>query len=337
MQQMVSTDALERVACPVCGSDEHEAARMRVPRDDLAERLGTAGGRSSWVVCTACAMVFQSPRPRQAVVDDLYLGGAYHEHRGGIPEHYVQYSLRRSVPALTWALGVIGGEPGRALDIGSGIGGALVELRSRGWDVVGVEPDDAMATVSRDRFGLDASTGYFEASTAADVGPVDLAYSCHVFEHLQDPDAVVEGARSVLDDRRGHLVVVVPTFRRARTLAWKCFNSSHTLMFTHVSLGNVLRRHGFEPVAHRYVGAADSELWLIARAGGSGATTDGAVTPESVDAVQREIASVPFRMVLGLPGRARTHLRTLRADPRDFAARAVRSAWSRIAPLARRR
>lgn len=337
MPHMLQSDALERVVCPVCGDERQDPARMRVPRDDLSERLHTPGGRSSWVVCRSCAMVFQSPRPRQEVVDELYLGGDYHEHRGGVPEHYVQYSLRRSVPALTWALDVIGAEPGRALDIGSGIGGALVELRNRGWDVVGVEPDDTMATVARERFGLDATTGYFDASTVAAVGDVDLAYSCHVFEHLQDPDAVVAAARTALDGRRGHLVVVVPTFRRARTFAWSCFNASHTLMFTHVSLGNVLGRHGFEVVAHRYVGADASELWLVARAGGPAAPSATTVTRESPDAVQREIATVPFRMVLGIPGRIRTHLRTLRNDPRDFVARGVRAVRGRLASLARHR
>lgn len=282
-------------------------------------------------------MVFQSPRPRQEIVDALYLGGDYHDRRGGTPEHYIKYSLRRSVPALAWALQVTGASPGRALDIGSGVGGALVELRRRGWKVVGVEPDDTMAAVARDRFGLHVSTGYFDAAASSAVGSVDLVYSCHVFEHLQDPDAVVEGARRVLDPSRGHMVIVVPTFRNARTFAWKCFNSSHTLMFTHVSLGNLLRRHGFRPVAHRYVGAADSELWLVAQAGGADAPSADALDYESIDAVQREIARVPFRMVVGLPGRVVTHLQTLRADPRDFLDRAVRSLRTRLAPLARRR
>ena len=71
-------------------------------------------------------MVYQSPRPGPEAVSQLYQGGSYHSVRGGVPEHYVRYSLRRSDAALAWGLGVLGadGGSGRALDIGCGIGGA---------------------------------------------------------------------------------------------------------------------------------------------------------------------------------------------------------------------
>jgi SAM-dependent methyltransferase len=313
------------VDCAVCGSRDREAARVRVPREELAFTLGSPDGRSRWVVCRNCGLVYQSPRADGAA-DHLYLDGAYHVDRGGVPEHYVAYSLRRSRAALTWALSELTAtdpstpSAGRALDIGCGLGGALVFLREEGWDVAGVEPDPVLSEIARARFGLPVITSLFDSTTFA-TERFDLAYSCHVWEHLDDPVATSRAAHQVLRPNAGHLVIVVPTFRRARTLAWSCFAAAHTYMFTHVSLGNVLRQAGFEPIAHRYAGAADSELWLIARAVTS-PTPD--MVREPARAIQRELMLVPLRAPLGLFRRTVTHTRTLVANPRDFAQRFIR-------------
>ena len=323
----MSTGVTERVACAVCGSERSRPAWMRVPRDDYALELGLPDGRSSWVVCEGCGLVFQSPRPDSKVVDDLYQGGEYHETRGGVPEHYVRYSLRRSQRALAWALSqpALAGRTGRAVDIGCGIGGAVVNLRDRGWEAVGVEPDPNLAAAGRERFGIEVLDGFFSSSTFAEGTTFDLAYSCHVWEHLADPVETTRAVHRLLAPSAGILVIVVPTFRKARTLAWACFTAPHTYMFTDVSLGNVLRSTGFEPIAHQYAAGADSELWMIARAV-TGVST-GQPRIEPVSAIQRELALVPLKAPLGLPGRLRGHVRTLADDPREFVGRLAR--WAR--------
>ena len=319
---------LEVVPCAVCDESRPVPAEVRVPRDDSARRLDLPGDRSQWVVCGSCGLVYQSPRPGPASVANLYTDGSYHTTRGGIPEHYVQYSLRRSVEALDWALEQVDG-PGRALDIGCGVGGALVTLRDRGWDVTGVEPDDAMAAVARERFGLDARTGFFTGDSI-DGEPFDLAYSCHVWEHLADPVATSRAAHSALVAAGGHLMIVVPTFRRPRTKASICFTAPHTYMFTEVSLGNLLGRAGFEVVQHRFHAGADSELWLLAQATGKPTSGPSALQPEHVDRVQSELRRARFGAPLGALGRLRTHAATLRRNPRDFAARTGRWCTGRI-------
>ncbi|MEY2426644.1 MAG: hypothetical protein QOI61_2216 [Actinomycetota bacterium] len=299
---------------------------MRVPRDEYALELGLPDGRSSWVVCEECGLVYQSPRPNSAVVADLYEGGEYHETRGGVPEHYVRYSLRRSQRALDWVFAhpALVGRTGRALDIGCGIGGAVTNLRSRGWEASGVEPDPNLATIGRSRFGLDIVDGFFSASSFAKGTTFDLAYSCHVWEHLADPMATTRAVHELLAPSAGILVIVVPTFRRARTLAWTCFAAPHTYMFTDVSLGNVLRATGFEPLAHRFAAGGDSELWMMARA-----VPEANATPqeERLSDIQRELSLVPLKFPLGLPGRVLTHARTLAADPKEFGRRVGR--WTR--------
>lgn len=319
-------DRFETVACVVCGSLVARSAWIRAPRDDHALELNLPGGRSSWVVCEHCGLVYQSPRPGPESVSLLYSGGTYHQQRGGQPNHYIAYSLRRSRPALDWAFKqeILADKTGKAVDIGAGIGGALVDLRSRGWNVTGIEPDPNLVELGRARFDLDLRAGVLDADAFANED-FDLAYSCHVWEHLADPVATSQLAHQLLRAKDGILFIVVPTFRKARTLAWSCFTAPHTYMFTHISLGNVLRQSGFEVVTHRYSAGSDSELWLIARAVATSPV--GQYRRERVGAIQIELSLVPLRAPLGLPARLKVHLSTLIADPRDFAERLVR--WTR--------
>ena len=331
---MTLTD-LEIVPCAVCGSSASHRARMVVPRDEIAQALGLPGGRSSWVVCDQCGLVYQCPRPGPRAVETMYSEGEYHTNRGGVPEHYLQYSLRRSRDALAWGLeqGGLVDSPGRALDVGCGVGGALVTLGERGWATVGVEPDPNLAEVAREHFGLDARTTPLRADTFPDGEQFDFVYSCHVWEHLTDPTDVSRIAHRLLRESRGHLLIVVPTYRRARTLAWVCFAAPHTYMFTDVTLGDLLHSAGFDVVASRYHAGADSELWLLARAADRDPVEPA---PQQIDdprAVQRELATVPLRAPLGLPARASTHLRTLAADPRDFLHRLTRWSRARVAQV----
>lgn len=316
----------ESIPCPVCGLEKNVSARLRVPRDQLASRLNLPDRRSKWVVCTGCGMVFQSPRPKQSIVDQLYLDGAYHQERGGVPEHYIRYSERRSVPALNWFLNHVHLSKGRAFDIGCGVGGALVHLRGLGFEVAGIEPDPLLSEVARTRYGLDVATGYFKSDST--LKNVDLVFSCHVWEHLQDPVEVARDAHKLLVERGGYLFIVVPTYYKSRTNAWKCFNSNHTNMFTHVSLSNVLRRSGFEIVTHTYRSDADSELWLIARARTS--PIGDQIIGEDLFQVQRRIMFASLKAPLGLPARMGKHIRTFVRDPRDFVDRSRRAVWQKL-------
>lgn len=321
---MTDAATLVTVPCLLCGSTDALPARVRAPREDHAAALGIPDGRSRWVVCSDCGLVFQSPRLPPGTLSALYDDGEYHTIRGGVPEHYVQYSLRRSRAALDWGLRCIGGPPGEALDIGCGIGGALVHLRDRGWRVQGIEPDTTLAEVGRSRFGLEIRTGLFDDRSYPSGTEFDLAYSCHVWEHLLDPVATTTAAADLLRARGGHLLVVVPTFRSARTNAWACFTAPHTYMFTDVSLGSVFTRAGLEVVASRFAAGADSELWMLGRARSRVGTE---MRREDPLRIQRELARVPLRAPLGLPSRLRTHVATLADDPKDFVTRLTR--WSR--------
>ena len=313
---------LDHLPCPVCGDDRSTRAWLVPPREARARALGLPGGRSSWVVCEGCGLVYQSPRASEAALAAMYSDGGYHQYQSGVPEHYVQYSMRRPLAALAWLDEMLPGVRGAALDVGCGVGGAMLELRRRGWQTTGVEPDPDLSELARTRFGLDVRTGFFDDHTFPNGERFDLVYTSHVWEHLSDPIRTTKAVRSVVADD-GHFLIVVPTFRRARRLAWGTFSAAHNFMYSELTLGRVLRAAGFEVLAHRFAAGADSELWMLARAA---AEPEAPAVGADLPRIQVQLATVPLRAPLGLPARLRTHVRTLAHDPQDFVRRLRR--WS---------
>jgi hypothetical protein len=155
----------------------------------------------------------------------------------------------------------------------------------------------------------------------------DLVYTCHAFEHFLDPLAIARAAHTALR-ADGLLFVCVPTFRQARVPARAWMNSSHTFLFTHRTLGNLLSKAGFKLVAHRYH-SPEGELWLVARKGQVAPAAAPLPHPEDWRAVSRELA-VTAQARAGLwwgprrVARNAHHLATLALDPAEFGRKAFR-------------
>ena len=156
-----------------------------------------------------------------------------------------------------------------------------------------------------------------------------LVFSQHAFEHMLDPLGVARVARQILDPVEGILFICVPTYRRTWTFAWSYFNTAHTYMFTHKTLGNLLARAGFRVLRHRYFSRWDreGEVWMLAqvdRERPAGAVDESLPFRESGWRSQVELALVPLTAVLGLAGRLLLSSLLLVANPRAFFATSTR-------------
>ncbi|WP_373060153.1 class I SAM-dependent methyltransferase [Gemmatimonas sp.] len=79
----------------------------------------------------------------------------------------------------------------RVLDVGCGTGSFLDLLRThRGADVVGVEPNAERAQAARSR-GHSVVTGYYDESSAAELGLFDVILFADVLEHMPHPGPVL--------------------------------------------------------------------------------------------------------------------------------------------------
>jgi SAM-dependent methyltransferase len=96
---------------------------------------------------------------------------------------------------------------GRYLDVGCGSGGALGVAAALGWDVAGVEVDEAAAKKAR-RFSERVHTGDLLGAPFG-AGEFDVITAFHVLEHVPDPVAAVRRMLEWLASD-GLLIVEVP-------------------------------------------------------------------------------------------------------------------------------
>jgi SAM-dependent methyltransferase len=124
--------------------------------------------------------------------DELHVDRARAESFGSVAEQYDRY--RPTYPgALIDDLAAL--RPGQVLDVGCGTGKAAVALVSRGLSVLGVEPDERMADVARDR-GIPVEVGAFETWDDAE-RRFDLI-TCGQSWHWIDPSRGIPKAARVL-------------------------------------------------------------------------------------------------------------------------------------------
>jgi SAM-dependent methyltransferase len=141
--------------------------------------------------------------------------------------------------------------PARVLEIGSGRGTLLADLRSRGFDVVGVEISADRIAEARARFGdlpiqrIDGTTLPFSDAT------FDAVLSFDVFEHIPDTDAHLNEARRVLKPGGWYLLQTPNKWTNSvfETIRWRSFTrwkADHCSLHSYGQLARRFRRHGFE-------------------------------------------------------------------------------------------
>ena len=205
--------ALERVACPKCGSDDHFTIIKG------KDRLHDTPGAYFVTECRRCGLWFQNPRPHSEHVSKLYpthyaaytqpVLGKYHSLR---PDsmNYLRQSLGyahvsadqadqpdwRALPPLDllrkWQMGA-GLVPryvpgGKLLEVGCGSGTRLLTLRNIGWEhLYGIELSPEAVAIARAN-GFSVEAGLVEDTI--DIYPdnyFDVIISSKVFEHLFNP------------------------------------------------------------------------------------------------------------------------------------------------------
>jgi SAM-dependent methyltransferase len=295
-----SAAELEVVPCAVCGGNS-VAPAVSTPSDEYLVALGKVSRKSSWVICKSCGLVFQNPRITAEDEQRLYAGTTYYETSPAVSEGYLRRRLEKPGRVLDWLERCTGfaapGRTRRMLEVGCGMGGALRVFGDRGWAARGIEPDPDMGRAGRERFGVEIQTGFFGEGVFPEA-TVDLVYTNHAYEHFRDPLAITRAVAHTLLPG-GWLFIAVPTFRRSRgVFSWQWLNAGHTYMFTHVSLGNLVRRAGFEPRAWRYA-SADGEMWFLAQQ--TGQVHDALSEIDDWRRVRRELVIGPLLHLLHSP------------------------------------
>jgi SAM-dependent methyltransferase len=252
--------AWEDAPCPLC-SGRHGTPLI----EGQDHNGGTDGLWFAVVQCDSCGTCFTNPRPDPASICQFY------------PANYTPYQKhhrhgRRWNPLKLLKKPRVEKRPipwhgqGRLLDFGCGSGAFLVDMKRRGWDVVGIDTSNRMVERLRDDFGIRAYVGSLP-HLELEPESFDVVTMWHSLEHVHDPAPILREIRHLLAPG-GKVVISVPNID---SLPFRWFGRHwfglelprHLTHFTPVSVMQLLQRCGFatEPIQH--VRHAD---WLCAAA-----------------------------------------------------------------------
>jgi len=218
-----------RIACQVCGSGHF---RLVCSAEDIAaqHKFLESFYRSHWsrqttatatdrvhftqdystaiVTCTDCGLLYRNPRPPAQAVTKAYTTERYDDEYLCAELATQQRWARMKVPLLARYLAQCAkrSRP-RILEVGSFVGGFLLEGQTQGWDMVGVDPGHDVAAFCRER-GLPIFEGTLDEARFTP-GSFDAVVVWNTFDQLPDPRPLLQQA-VVLLRNGGVLVLRVP-------------------------------------------------------------------------------------------------------------------------------
>ena len=245
-RESYTTNDVVAVPCPFCRSTAGET---------LCVEHGAIGVKR----CSLCSLIYTSPRLRDP---EAVYRGDYEEYikearlilSGQAPHHRDPNYLQELELIEAHTSG-----RGRLLDVGCNMGMLLRLARSKGWEVVGIEPSPALHRIATEQLGLTVYNSSLEAIAADEQGSFDAVAISDVLEHITEPQAFLQAAARVLRPG-GLLYVKVPNAgwsmlkqRLAERLghdlkrgAWDAYE--HVVHYTEPTLKAMLRAGGFEPL-----------------------------------------------------------------------------------------
>lgn len=255
---------LETVACLACGSGR--STPFLVGEDDLTGKPG----RFTFVKCSQCELVYQSPRLTlegiRPYYEDHYIAHQPHARWGLLAPLFraAMGSLDRAKLRIVQRHATLRSSS-RLLDVGCGSGSFLARVKDvTGAAVAGV---DFVDLSHRDEFkGVEFHHGVFnEQQVGRD--RFDVITMWHFLEHDYDPLRSLRQAMSALTPG-GVLVIEVP---RLDSLSFRLFGSrwpgvqapQHTALFDRDRLVQMVSSAGFEVVEHLPYGAFPPYFYLF--------------------------------------------------------------------------
>lgn len=218
----------------------------------------------SYGVCAECGCYVNRCPPLPEELNRLYSFDLYWHARQKLKGHPTIEGRSvndRSDGRVDYWLGLIqhyGVSAKRVVEVGCAHGVLLSELKARGYECIGVEPDERTAEWTRQNMGLEVKAGFFPG---VDLPDCDLFLAFDVIEHSPDPEAFIKDAVQLLNP--GGVAIIqtpidrydyVPPFRE---MFDKVFDDlEHLFIFTGEGIHRLSETAGLITVAE--------ERWYLA-------------------------------------------------------------------------
>jgi len=249
------------------------------------------------VRCQRCGLIYLSPRPSEAEVQQFYSKNSYHNSLINDPQ-VQQWHRRRAERQINEVERFCG--RGRILDVVCSTGIFLETARQRGWETLGVELSSYTSEYARKAYGLSVITGTLKSAEFPS-GFFDVVTLWSVLEHLLDPSDTLQEIRRILRDG-GFLFIFCPNIDGlfpqitrilfGKTIGfWEADNIPyHIYEFSKQALGKLLRKTTFKIIELKTKEIPVGDFYDVA----------GCLGPGGRRRVAKEILRVIYRLLFAV-------------------------------------
>jgi len=231
--------------CPVCGSANLE--------NKLQARDHTVSNELFWIVeCKDCSLRFTQDVPDDVDIAPYYKSDEYISHsntkKGLVNQLYHLVRKRTLSQKRKLVQRATGLENGNLLDIGSGTGAFIHEMKDHGWKTTGLVPDSDARQIAKESYNVELNeSGLLYRLPDSWYDAVTL---WHVLEHVHALHEYLDLFHTLLKEG-GSLIIAVPNYTSYDATvysgAWAAYDvPRHLYHFSPKSMKHLLHRHGFK-------------------------------------------------------------------------------------------
>ena len=236
--------------CPACDSS------LVRPVFDTKDHSVSGESFSIWE-CDDCSMRFTQDSPDINSIGQYYKSENYISHtdtsQGLINRLYKIVRKRTLRQKRKLICKIAAKEKGILLDVGSGTGAFVNEMKQNGWNVTGLEPDQDARRVAKEVLGceLKAIDELFHLPENA----FDVITLWHVLEHVHDLHGYLQQFKKLLKPD-GRLVVAVPNYTSFDASVYKEFWAAydvprHLYHFSPFSMKLLIDKNVMRIISHK--------------------------------------------------------------------------------------
>ena len=190
--------------CPLCKSGHFLNDR---------EVIDHAVSKEKFILCrcTQCNLLFTNPRPKKKEIEPYYEFPQYYSHTDStttftekIYNRVRKVNIRKKVRLIESLI-----PKGKILDYGCGAGFLLQALKTRGWEIDGMEPN----AKARKKASLLTNQKIYKSTAFFEEKPkYDVITLFHVLEHIHSLRKTLNKLKKALNPN-GYILIAVPNYK----------------------------------------------------------------------------------------------------------------------------
>jgi 2-polyprenyl-3-methyl-5-hydroxy-6-metoxy-1,4-benzoquinol methylase len=243
-------DLIHYSHCPVCTSSDI--------KNVLTIKDYTVSGEVFYIAeCGFCSLRFTQDVPDAVSILPYYKAEQYISHtnisKGFINRIYQFVRKRTMVRKRKLVERSTGIKKGKLLDVGSGVGSFVNEMKQNDWTVTGLEPDEDARKIAKQLYKLDLADAkeFYQLSPQS----FDAITLWHVLEHLHDLTKYVQQLKAVLKEN-GKIFIAVPNYTSLDAKIyeeyWAAYDvPRHLYHFSPESMKLLMAKNGLKVVQHK--------------------------------------------------------------------------------------